>query len=355
MPGGNVSGQYTGGAGDGHEMGGIVQSRLNGSQPNTIPMYVGGPGDGHTFGQAASSLAGGDVTMMYSGASGDGHDQSSFAGALDGQSTLALYRGGDGDGFDKGSFAGVLDGFGMVALFNGGTGDGYSDDSFAGALDGTALAALFAGGAGDGFSSHDFAGLLDGPSVAMLYGGGNGDGFVTSAHHAALSGQNMAALYRGGPGDGYDQKQSQIIIQAADCSIVINTDDDGFGSLRYAVNCAQPGDTISFSHLLNGDTITLTTGAIDLYKNVSILAEADDDMHLDASGVVRNFDILPGTQVVISGLQIIVGNGAVGAGIKNEGHLTIIDLTMINPYGTSSLATTSGSQLTVQGVCYLIE
>src|SRR4030095_15327799 len=55
-----------------------------------------------------------------------------------------------------------------------------------------------------------------------------------------------------------------------ECSIVTNTNDQGDGSLRSIIACALSGSVIPFDHSLLNQTISLTTGEIDITKNLTI-------------------------------------------------------------------------------------
>src|SRR5436189_4376466 len=51
---------------------------------------------------------------------------------------------------------------------------------------------------------------------------------------------------------------------------VLNALDSGAGSLRYAVGHSRDGDTIVFDSGLNGQTITLTSGALVVKNSLDI-------------------------------------------------------------------------------------
>src|SRR5689334_6910352 len=63
------------------------------------------------------------------------------------------------------------------------------------------------------------------------------------------------------------------LTDAARASVIVvtNTDDDGPGSLRRVVTDAANGDEIRFAPALTGSTITLTSGWLDIEKNLSII------------------------------------------------------------------------------------
>src|SRR5436309_15597040 len=52
--------------------------------------------------------------------------------------------------------------------------------------------------------------------------------------------------------------------------VVTNTNDSGPGSLRQALADANDGDTIDFDPSLNGQTVTLTSGQLNVDKDVAI-------------------------------------------------------------------------------------
>ena len=50
--------------------------------------------------------------------------------------------------------------------------------------------------------------------------------------------------------------------------VVTNNDDSGPGSLRQAIADAGSGDTITFAHSLRGQTITLSSGELDITQSI---------------------------------------------------------------------------------------
>jgi hypothetical protein len=107
---------------------------------------------------------------------------------------------------------------------------------------------------------------------------------------------------------------------------VINTNDNGTGSLRQALADAVDGDTISFASALNGQTITLTSGQLMVDKNVTISGPGANTMAVDANHASRVFYIASGKDVTISGLTVTHGSAPLpylrGGGIYND-HATL--------------------------------
>src|SRR6516225_412584 len=102
---------------------------------------------------------------------------------------------------------------------------------------------------------------------------------------------------------------------------VINTNDNGPGSLRQALADAVDGDTINFNSSLNGQTITLTSGELLVDKRVTISGPGANMLAVDANHTSRVFYIASGKDVTISGLTITNGSAPspqFGGGIYND-------------------------------------
>src|SRR5262249_41856260 len=67
--------------------------------------------------------------------------------------------------------------------------------------------------------------------------------------------------------------------------------DDATGSLRAAVAAAHKGDTINFDPGLNGHTITLTSGAIDIEKDLMIIGPGADQLTISGNQASSIFSI----------------------------------------------------------------
>ena len=125
---------------------------------------------------------------------------------------------------------------------------------------------------------------------------------------------------------------------------VKNTNDSGAGSLRQALMNAANGAVIQFSPKLDGATINLTSGALDINKNVQIVGPGANELTVGGSGVSGVFDITAdGLNVTISGLTIANGSASSGAGITNgNGTLTVANDTFSDDQANGSLAGTPG-------------
>ena len=111
--------------------------------------------------------------------------------------------------------------------------------------------------------------------------------------------------------------------------IVMNANDSGSGSLREVIAEAGSGDTIAFDAGLEGQTISLTTGAIGIGKSLTIEGLGATHLTIDAGHNSQIFTISEG-DISVSGLRIT--NGAAfedGGAISNEGagSLTVSECT----------------------------
>src|SRR6516164_4401425 len=145
---------------------------------------------------------------------------------------------------------------------------------------------------------------------------------------------------------------------------VTNTLDSGAGSLRADVTAAHKGDTIVFN-IPKSDpgynantgvwTITLTSGELDITKNLTITGPGAANLTISGNHASRVFELSSHTkpQVSLSGLTISNGLAAnnAGAGIDNYGVLTISNTTLSNnsAFDAGAIYNEYGGTLTVSG------
>ncbi len=106
--------------------------------------------------------------------------------------------------------------------------------------------------------------------------------------------------------------------------VVSNLNDNGTGSLRDVVSCAPAGSIITFAPGLFGQTITLTSGEIEINKNVILSGLGKLDLTISGNNTSRIFHILPGNAVTIKnlGLKNALASSNGGAMVV-EGNLTL--------------------------------
>ncbi len=121
---------------------------------------------------------------------------------------------------------------------------------------------------------------------------------------------------------------------------VANTNDAGVGSLRQAIANAAllaGADALTFASALSGQTITLTTGQLELNSSVTLDASAlAEPLRIHGNDTFRIFNIPPGFIVNLHSLVLTHGrsNGNGGA-IDNQSTLTVTNCTIkdnFSPY-----------------------
>jgi hypothetical protein len=134
---------------------------------------------------------------------------------------------------------------------------------------------------------------------------------------------------------------------------VLNNNDAGAGSLRQAIISAAAGDTIVFAVSVTG-TITLTTGVLDINKNLTIQGPGANVLAVSGNDASRVFQIQPGVTATIAGLTVRNGTGLLGSGIANSGILILTSVAVINNgvVGTAGggIFNNGNAQLTMQQV-----
>jgi fibronectin-binding autotransporter adhesin len=121
--------------------------------------------------------------------------------------------------------------------------------------------------------------------------------------------------------------------------IVMNTNDDGPGSLRAAASIAP--ELIVFTNALSGQTIHLTSGQLTLSNNFGIDGSSlASGILIDAGGASRVLEITTSNIVTLDSLVITNGNVSdMGGGILVDDD---VDLTIINCTVTGNSASGGG-------------
>src|SRR5712692_8488258 len=134
---------------------------------------------------------------------------------------------------------------------------------------------------------------------------------------------------------------------SADTITVVNTNDSGPGSLRQALADANDGDTINFDSSLNGQKITLTSGQLNVDKDVTISGPGANNLAVDGNAQSRVFYVNPGKTVTIDGLT--VANGYGGGISNNDGFALVSNCTISGNSGggISNTAFNSDATLTI--------
>src|SRR5262245_49074250 len=124
---------------------------------------------------------------------------------------------------------------------------------------------------------------------------------------------------------------------------VTNTNDNGPGSLRRSLAIARDGDTINFA--VTG-TITLTSGALPINKNMTISGPGADQLSIDGNQAIAVFGVFYGNAATISGLTARNAQ----SGIFNDGIVVVTNCVLsgnsYNGFSNYGVATLSSCVLT---------
>jgi hypothetical protein len=116
--------------------------------------------------------------------------------------------------------------------------------------------------------------------------------------------------------------EAVLAIEILDLREVVNTLNDGDGSLRQNIADAEPGETILFETGL--DPSISVNGALLLTKNVTIRGPLPPaEIVLDALENNRVFEISVAANVTLQNLRLRGGSASSGGAIQNQGMLVI--------------------------------
>jgi hypothetical protein len=132
--------------------------------------------------------------------------------------------------------------------------------------------------------------------------------------------------------DTYELNASEVFVltnfEIDECSHVVNTKNDGYGSLREAIDCATSGDTIVFDYLVWNDSINLTS-PITIDKNIYLLTNGKN-ITIDGSSSSKIFNISNGSLLKMEGISIICGTDPTGRCFENSGSVILENVDFID-------------------------
>lgn len=134
---------------------------------------------------------------------------------------------------------------------------------------------------------------------------------------------------------------------------------DGPGSLREAINCAMPGDTILFSGSLINDTIQLGSAPLVINKSLYILGNISDNIHIFSNSpgaTIQNTTAVSSEGLTIRGVHIHASSGTSGA-IENAGKLTLENVILHKWPGSAvtTITTQANAQTILSGNCEIVD
>jgi hypothetical protein len=134
--------------------------------------------------------------------------------------------------------------------------------------------------------------------------------------------------------------------------IVTSGADAGPGSLRQVIASSGKGDTIEFAG--NVHSITLTTGALQISRDLDIEGPGSERLTVSGNNASRVFQVASGAVATLAGLTVANGRSDQGAGIDNEGVLTLDHSMVANNRsdggaGGGGVLNEVGATLTIRG------
>jgi len=138
---------------------------------------------------------------------------------------------------------------------------------------------------------------------------------------------------------------------------VTNVNDSGPGSLRQVIADASSGDTIVLIPDLREQTITLTSGSLDISKNLTILGPGTSRVTISGNDMMRVLHVGLVT-VRLENLAIAHGYSGFatnGGGIANDGRLTIVNSSFLDNHSTvgGAIYNSTYASLTVSNSTFL--
>tara|TARA_B110001469_G_C9646065_1_gene326577 strand:- start:1227 stop:2933 length:1707 start_codon:yes stop_codon:yes gene_type:complete len=133
-------------------------------------------------------------------------------------------------------------------------------------------------------------------------------------------------------------------------STVLNSNDNGPGSLRDLVSGSCRNDTLVFDASTNGHPIVLSSGQINLHKDIVITGIDSASTIIDGGNLGRIFNIAPGVTVTLTGVKLQNGKAKEGGAIYNAGNLTLNTVLLTNNKAKiSNLGNTNGGAIYNKG------
>lgn len=147
--------------------------------------------------------------------------------------------------------------------------------------------------------------------------------------------------------------QNAFIARLSSCtSVVINTNDIGYGSLRDVVLCSRSGDTIGFD-LPDMSEITLTSGEIEITKDLYLAGTGIYNLSLSGDNKSRIFNLMEGNNFTIEAMTLHETTSVThGGSVYVKGLLTLHNILLQDNFENGvpkSLTLTNAGSLTIIG------
>ncbi|MBK8049127.1 MAG: Ig-like domain repeat protein [Anaerolineales bacterium] len=182
----------------------------------------------------------------------------------------------------------------------------------------------------------------------------DGDGIATQ-HASLVAGTHPVTATFADTGNfaGSEAVGPDQVVTCADVYTVDTTADAGVGSVRQGIVDACTGGEITFASTMTATgaaTILLTSDQLTITRDITITGLGANLIKVSGNNARRSFTIVPGVTAQISALTIQDGLDLYkGAGINNEGNLTLVDVTVSN----NTAAITGGGGIYNAGILTL--
>lgn len=118
---------------------------------------------------------------------------------------------------------------------------------------------------------------------------------------------------------------------ASHAYLVTSSGDNGPGTFRDLVNCAAAGSTILFDNGMLDQIITLTSGAISINKNLTVIGPGMLDLTLSGNNSSVIFHVLPGNNLTLKEISLQNASAPVNGGaIFAEGNVIFQNVLLQN-------------------------
>lgn len=112
--------------------------------------------------------------------------------------------------------------------------------------------------------------------------------------------------------------------------LVTNDQDNGVGSLRYAIDCIMDNDTVTIAPTLYNQNITLSGSSIDVNKNVHIIQSGvTTKLAVTANNFYPIFNVFSGKNLDLKYVDLMPDAGLWGRAIVNNGSLTLDNVNIL--------------------------
>ena len=129
-----------------------------------------------------------------------------------------------------------------------------------------------------------------------------------------------------------DNKYVDYIGNSADCvcqTTVSTTREYGPGSIKHAIECSDPGDTIYFESNLKNDTIKLLHTGLQFKEDLTLVANPNDSIYIDASLVSFFIEVSENNIVSLNNLSVLTPILCPVDAIQNYGTLNCNNVKLI--------------------------